>query len=121
VDAVASAIADPVRREILLMLRAGPLSAGEIAGAFAITRPAISRHLRVLRESGLVADEARGRRRVYTLETGPLDELQAWLAGFGRGWEARLDALETEVHRARRDRRAAERTDPTPIPEERTA
>ncbi len=118
-NAVASAIADPVRRRILSMLRGGPLAAGEIAETFDISRPAISRHLRVLRESGLVADEANGRQRVYTLDTAPLEELQDWLAGFGRQWEARLDALETEVHRARRDRRAVHAPDPTA--EERSA
>lgn len=107
-DAVASAIADPVRRRILSMLRGGALTAGGIAAAFDISRPAISRHLRVLRTSGLVLDEARGRERVYTLETAPLGELHEWLAGFGRQWEARLDALETEVHRTRRDRRASQ-------------
>lgn len=112
-DATAAALADPVRRRILLMLRGGALSAGEIAGAFAISRPAVSRHLRVLRESGLVAGEARGRQRVYTLEAAPLEELRDWLAGFDRQWDARLDALETEVHRTRRDRRAAAPTTPT--------
>ena len=71
-DEVAGAIAVPVRREILLMLRAEPLSAGLIAGRFAISRPAVSRHLRVLREAGLVRDTVDGRRRVYALVTAPL-------------------------------------------------
>jgi DNA-binding transcriptional ArsR family regulator len=112
---VAAAIADPVRREILALLRSGPLPAGAIASRFAISRPAVSRHLRVLRESGLVVDRPQGRERVYRLDVTPLAELDAWLAqfrglgglGFGAGaapWDARLDALETEVHRARRDR-----------------
>lgn len=117
-DATAAAVADPVRRRILERLREGPLTAGQIAGGFEISRPAVSRHLRVLREAGLVADEADGRRRVYALRPGPLAELERWLAGFGRGWEQRLDALETEVHRTRRDRRDAP---PTPMPEEQTA
>lgn len=120
VDAVAAAIADPVRRRILSMLRdGGALSAGSIAGGFDISRPAVSRHLRVLRASGLVGDEARGRRRVYTLDTAPLDELRQWLAGFSSPWDARLDALETEVHRTRRDRRTAEA--PTVTRQERSA
>ncbi|GAA4444071.1 metalloregulator ArsR/SmtB family transcription factor [Actinokineospora soli] len=116
-DDVAAAIADPVRREILVLLRGGSLPAGTIAERFAISRPAVSRHLRVLRESGLVRDETSGRQRIYTLDPAPLTDLAAWLAGFTRpsGWEHRLDALETEVHRARRDRRAAAR------PEENTA
>ncbi|GAA4544144.1 metalloregulator ArsR/SmtB family transcription factor [Amycolatopsis samaneae] len=106
---VAGAIADPVRREILLMLREENLAAGEIAERFAISRPAISRHLRVLRESGLVRDEPDGRRRVYVLDPAPLAELAGWLARFLRptGWEHRLDALETEVHRTRRARARA--------------
>lgn len=104
---MAGAIADPVRREILLMLRDEPLSAGQIAARFAISRPAISRHLRVLRDAGLVRDTADGRRRVYTLVTEPLDELTGWLARLTRpsGWQHRFDALETEVHRTRRERR----------------
>lgn len=106
-DTVAAAIADPVRREILLMLRDVSLSAGQIAQRFAISRPAVSRHLRVLREAGLVRDAVDGRRRVYTLVTAPLSELADWLERLTRpsGWQHRLDALETEVYRTRRERR----------------
>jgi DNA-binding transcriptional ArsR family regulator len=112
VDAAAAAIADPVRREILTLLQAGPLPAGAIASRFAISRPAVSRHLRVLRESGLVVDQPRGRERVYRLDVTPLAGLDDWLAQFRRSggsggsneWSSRLDALETEVHRTRRDR-----------------
>ncbi|MBQ1074460.1 winged helix-turn-helix transcriptional regulator [Micromonospora sp. C31] len=108
-DEVAGAIADPVRREILLMLRDEALSAGQIADRFVISRPAVSRHLRVLREAGLVRGTADGRRRLYTLVAAPLDELAGWLGRLTRpsGWQHRLDALETEVHRARRDRQTA--------------
>jgi DNA-binding transcriptional ArsR family regulator len=114
VDEVAGAIADAVRREILLMLRDEPLSAGQIADRFAISRPAVSRHLRVVR------DEADGRRRVYTLLTGPLDELAGWLGRLTQpsGWPHRLDALETEVYRTRRERHVAARQHP---PQEETA
>ncbi|MEU4236990.1 metalloregulator ArsR/SmtB family transcription factor [Actinoplanes sp. NPDC026619] len=106
---VAAAIADPVRREILLMLRDRALSAGQIADRFAISRPAVSRHLRVLREAGLVSDVADGRRRVYALVTAPLDELTGWLDRLTRpsGWQHHLDALETEVYRTRRERTSA--------------
>jgi DNA-binding transcriptional ArsR family regulator len=106
VDEVAGAIADPVRREILLMLCAESLSAGQIADRFSISRPAVSRHLRVLRSAGLVRDASDGRRRVYTLVTGPLDELAGWLELLTRptGWQHHLDALETEVYRTRRER-----------------
>ncbi|GIF20145.1 DNA-binding transcriptional ArsR family regulator [Actinoplanes tereljensis] len=108
-DDVTGAIADPVRREILLMLRDEALSAGQIADRFAISRPAVSRHLRVLREAGLVRDTADGRRRVYTLVTTPLDELAGWLGQLMRpaGWQHHLDALETEVYRTRRERHTA--------------
>jgi DNA-binding transcriptional ArsR family regulator len=109
VDEIAGAIADPVRREILVLLRDARLSAGEISERFAISRPAVSRHLRVLRESGLVRDELVGRHRFYVLQPDRFAELTSWLAQFARAeaWERRFDALETEVHRTRRDRRAA--------------
>ncbi|MFC5287945.1 metalloregulator ArsR/SmtB family transcription factor [Actinokineospora guangxiensis] len=115
-DLVAAAIADPVRRDILEMLRPGPLPAGTIAERFAISRPAVSRHLRVLREAGLVHDDAVGRQRLYRLDPERFTELSDWIARFLRpsAWEQRLDALETEVHRTRRDRRNA-------YPEENTA
>ncbi len=105
---MAGAIADPVRREILVMLREGRRSAGEIAGHFQITRPAVSRHLRVLRRSGLVRDELVGRQRLYELDAAQFAQLAGWLAQFAPplGWEHRLDALETEVYRTRRERRA---------------
>ncbi|MEE1758524.1 MULTISPECIES: metalloregulator ArsR/SmtB family transcription factor [unclassified Streptomyces] len=79
---VADAIADPVRREILTMLHHAPLTAGDIAARFTISRPAISRHLRVLRESGLVRDEQLGRHRRYSLVRSRLGDLAAWLARF---------------------------------------
>ncbi|MGX6606640.1 ArsR/SmtB family transcription factor [Micromonosporaceae bacterium Da 78-11] len=114
-DEVAAAITDPVRREILEMLRDRPLAARRIAEHFPISRPAVSRHLRVLRDCGLVHDTAVGRERLYRLDPARLTELSAWLAGFEPStaagvpvagvWERRLDALETEVHRTRRDRR----------------
>ncbi len=102
------AIADPVRREILLMLRDEALTAGQVAERFAISRPAVSRHLRVLREAGLVRDTADGRKRVYELVTAPIAELSGWLERLTApaGWQHRLDALETEVYRTRRERRA---------------
>ncbi|MFB9905777.1 metalloregulator ArsR/SmtB family transcription factor [Allokutzneria oryzae] len=106
-DEVAGAIADPVRREILTLLRETRLSAGEIAERFPISRPAVSRHLRVLRDSGLVHDELVGRQRFYVLDPEALVELAEWLAPFLQpsGWEQRLDALETEVYRTRRENR----------------
>jgi DNA-binding transcriptional ArsR family regulator len=104
VDAVAQALADPIRRDILRMLRDGAVAAGAIAGAFSVTRPAISRHLRVLREAGLVRDEERGRERYYALELSALGPLEAYLGELRAPWERRFMALETEVHRTKRER-----------------
>ena len=108
---VAAALADPVRREILLLLRAGALPAGAIAARFgAISRPAVSRHLRVLREAGLVRDEVEGRRRFYRLDPTPLGELDAFITRVRAAddrWTSALDALETEVYRTRRERRTS--------------
>lgn len=104
-----SAIADPVRREIMELLRHGPLTAGAIATAFSISRPAVSRHLRVLRKHELVVvdvDQPDRRERLYRLNPAALNEVEAWLAQFRRDWTTVLDALETEVHRTRRDRAA---------------
>ena len=110
-DLVAQALADEIRRAILRMLRDGALSAGAIAGAFDVSRPAISRHLRVLREAKLVRDEAQGRERVYRLDLGALGELEAFLAELredrAAAWERRFLALETEVHRTKRERTRA--------------
>ena len=106
-DSIAAAIADPVRRDILAALRHGRLSAGDIARQFPISRPAVSRHLRVLRDSGLVSDESVGRQRLYTIAPEQFAPLAEWLAQFTEipRWQGRLDALETEVYRTRRERR----------------
>jgi DNA-binding transcriptional ArsR family regulator len=102
---VAAAISDPVRRQIMTMLNDRSMAAGAIAARFEISRPAVSRHLRVLRECGLVVDESRGRERLYRLDKGPLAPLETWLSQFRDPWPGRLDALETEVYRTRRDHR----------------
>jgi DNA-binding transcriptional ArsR family regulator len=106
VNDAASALSDPIRRDILRLLREAPRSAGAIAGAFTVTRPAISRHLRVLREAGLVVDKMQGRERVYRLEPGPLAAIEEFIAELRRDrtseWERRFMALETEVHRVKR-------------------
>lgn len=110
-DAVARALADPIRRDILVMLHEAPRNAGAIAEAFTVSRPAVSRHLRVLRKAGLVHDTVSGRKRQYVLTVDVLAALEAFLATL-RGpnvWSRRLDALETEVHRVRRRREAGER------------
>ena len=114
---VFTAVADPARRQVLSALVDGELSAGEVAALFPISRPAVSRHLRVLREARLVRDEIVGRQRVYRLDTQGLAPLTAWLSTLSAtsasqtaGWAGRLDALETEVRRTRRERTTAPST-----------
>jgi DNA-binding transcriptional ArsR family regulator len=105
-DAVAQALADPIRREILVMLRDAPCIAGGIADRFHVSRPAVSRHLRVLREAGLVRGTVSGREHEYALDASALEPLQAFITRLRAPniWTQRLDALETEVHRVRRRR-----------------
>jgi len=102
-------LGDPVRRRILELLAEGEHASGEvvavIADEFGISQPAVSMHLRVLRESGFASTRAEGARRIYALETGPLAEVDAWLSPFRAFWEQRLDALGTEVARGKRRRR----------------
>jgi DNA-binding transcriptional ArsR family regulator len=109
VEALA-ALADPTRRELLRLLSHGERSAGELAGPFAVSRPAISRHLRVLREAGLVRARTEGKRRLYALDPRPLRELDDWLAPYRDLWAQRLDALDTEIARGRRARPAGDGT-----------
>ena len=104
-----AALADPIRREIVALLAGGEVSAGDLAARFPVSRPAVSRHLRVLREAGLVRARVDGQRRVYALDPAPLAELDAWLAPYRRLWAQRLDALDTEIARGRRARREDER------------
>ena len=88
-DAVA-AIADPIRRRVLELVRDEELPAGEIAAQFPVSRPAVSRHLRVLREAGLVRERRAGRERRYSANPEPLAELRAWRDGY---WAGRLEVL----------------------------
>ncbi len=95
--AVFDALADPTRRRVLELLADGERSAGEIASLFPVSRPAVSRHLRVLREAGLVHARRDAQRRVYELDPGPLAELETWLATYRRFWSERLDRLEQHL------------------------
>ncbi|MCX6464019.1 MAG: metalloregulator ArsR/SmtB family transcription factor [Pseudonocardiales bacterium] len=114
---VLAALADPVRREIVELLADGEVTAGAIADRFPVSRPAVSRHLRVLREAGLVRATERGRERVYRLDRAPLAELDRWLERYrpvpaeraAPGPAGRLDALGTELRRGRRRAAAATR------------
>ena len=91
---VFAALANPVRREILMRLRRGPRAASELAVGFAIGRPAVSEHLAVLRKARLVREEPRGRERYYHLDPRPFAEVEAWLESFHRYWKERMTALE---------------------------
>jgi DNA-binding transcriptional ArsR family regulator len=105
-DAVLHALSDQSRRTVLETLRGGPATAGELAALLPIARTGVSRHLRVLREAGLVEVRQQAQRRVYSLRPEPLAEIDEWLGRYRALWENRLDALHTEVARGRRERRS---------------
>jgi DNA-binding transcriptional ArsR family regulator len=96
---VFEALADPTRRRLLELLAAGERSAGSLAAEFDISRPGVSRHLRVLREAGLVRSRGSGQRRLYSVDLAPLAELDDWLERWRGFWAQRLDALDTELRR----------------------
>jgi DNA-binding transcriptional ArsR family regulator len=100
-----AALSDSTRRQIVELLAERERSAGEIAAEFSVSRPAVSRHLRVLREHGLVQARSERQQRIYSLDPGPLAELDDWLGRYRRFWTNRLDALDTEIRRARRARK----------------
>jgi DNA-binding transcriptional ArsR family regulator len=91
-----SALADPTRRAVFERLRAGPVSVGEIAAELPVSRPAVSQHLKVLKDAGLVRQEAVGTRRLYEVDPHGLGELRSWLERF---WTEALDAFKREVER----------------------
>lgn len=92
-----SAIADPTRRRIVELLAERDRTAGELVEAFEVSAPAISQHLKVLREAGLVTTRAEGQTRIQALNPAGLDELDAWLHRMRAFWSRRLDALEREL------------------------
>jgi DNA-binding transcriptional ArsR family regulator len=105
-EAVLRAMADEGRRTLLESLANGPATAGELATLLPIARPGVSRHLRVLREAGLVEVRQEAQRRIYALRPAPLAEVDGWLDRYRHLWEQRLDALHTEVARGKRERRS---------------
>jgi DNA-binding transcriptional ArsR family regulator len=105
-EAVLRALADESRRTMLETLTGGPATAGELAALLPIARPGVSRHLRVLREAGLVEVRQEAQRRVYSLRPEPLAEVDEWLGRYRALWEHRLDALHTEIARGTRERRS---------------
>jgi len=98
-ESVFEIIAEPNRRAILSLLVSSQLSVGEIERQLGMPQPAVSKHLRVLREAGFVESTVDAQRRLYRLRPGPLKELDAWLAQFRRFWSAHVDALERHLDR----------------------
>jgi DNA-binding transcriptional ArsR family regulator len=94
------AIADPTRRNILALLRQGEQPAGTMVSKLALPQPSVSKHLRVLREAGLVKVRIDGPRRLYSLDPGPLAELDTWLAPYRAFWADKLDALGNHLSRS---------------------
>ncbi|WP_317451023.1 metalloregulator ArsR/SmtB family transcription factor [Microbacterium thalassium] len=108
-------LGDPVRRRILELLADGERSAGEIGDVvqreFGISQPAVSQHLRVLRDAGFATVRPAGTRRLYAIDPEPLSAAAAWFDPFRRFWQPHLDALGTELARGRRQRRLAAETE----------
>jgi len=95
-------LAEPSRREILDLLRGGEQSVGDLVGHLRISQPAVSKHLRILKEAGLVDARADAQRRLYRINPGPLEELDDWLAPYRGFWSARLDDLESHLDQRRK-------------------
>ena len=92
-----AALADPNRRRMIELLGAGPESSGTIAARFALSAPAVSQHLKVLREAGLVRVTVAGQRRIYSLDPDGLAAVDSWLARVRAFWPSRLDALQAAL------------------------
>ena len=111
-------LGDPVRRRILELLADGELSSGAITAVvqaeFGISQPAVSQHLKVLRDSGFATVRPEGTRRLYAVDAAPFRELDDWLDRFRPFWEQRLDSLETELARGKRERRLRAATTNSP-------
>ena len=91
-----AALADPTRREVLERLAAGPKPVGQIAEGLPVSRPAVSQHLKVLKEAGLVSDRQEGARRIYAIDPNGLGAMRAWLDQF---WDRALEAFKAELER----------------------
>jgi DNA-binding transcriptional ArsR family regulator len=101
-EAALKALVEPNRRRILTLVKGGELTAGEIASHFEVSRPAVSQHLTVLKEAGLVHERRNGTRRLYSVRPEGLADVKAFLEGF---WDARLEALKREAEREERRKR----------------
>ncbi len=96
-DASLAALADPTRRRLLRLVGERPRKAGELAEGFPVSRPAVSKHLRVLREAGLIEAEPRGRARVYRLAPDGMSEVRRWVEETGRFWDTALESFRRHV------------------------
>jgi DNA-binding transcriptional ArsR family regulator len=119
VESVFEIIAEPNRRAILSLLASSQQSVGEIERQLRMSQPAVSKHLRVLRDAGFVESTVDAQRRLYRLKPGPLREMDAWLAQFRRFWSAHVDALERHLDRMNKgrmdqDRKGRDSTDQKP-------
>ena len=94
---VFAALADPTRRRVVELLAERDRTAGELASAFTVSRPAVSRHLRVLRGAGLIRSRGDAQRRIYSLDPASLEEVDEWIASLRRFWTRRLDDLERHL------------------------
>jgi DNA-binding transcriptional ArsR family regulator len=104
-EAALRALVDESRRVMVETLAQGPRTAGELASLLPIARPGVSRHLRILREAGLVEVRQEAQRRIYSIRLEPLAEVDAWLSPYRALWDHQLDALHTEIARGKRERR----------------
>lgn len=105
VETVFEIIAEPNRRAILSLLVSSEQSVGEIERQLRMSQPTVSKHLRVLREAGIVKSTVQAQRRLYRLKPEPLQELDAWLQPFRRFWSAHIDALERHLDRMEQDKK----------------
>lgn len=107
-----------MRRRILELIQAGEMSSGAITevirAEFQISQPAVSQHLKVLRDNGFAHVRTDGTRRLYSVDTAPLREVDQWLEGFRRNWTPHLDALATEIARGKRERRKTTNQETSP-------
>src|SRR5277367_4079515 len=113
-EATFQALADPTRRAVLDLLRRGSQPAGQIAGAFPVSRPAISKHLRLLRRAHLVREHREGRQRIYQLTPEPLRAVDSWIEQYRQFWSASLANLKTFVETEYARETAAAPEKPTP-------
>jgi DNA-binding transcriptional ArsR family regulator len=100
-----SALADPNRLRIVELLRRGPRAVNDIAARLELSQPLVSKHLRVLREAGVVRARVEAQQRVYELQTEPFEQLDTWVSSFRHLWEDRLDSLDHYVQEMKRDQK----------------